>query len=1168
MFSFIYQYELKEWLKKPSFYIYLIFFFSIALISIIGSGGYFDGPIRNSGGIVRLINSPTEINYILQYFGKFFLFLLPAIIGTTIYKDYSSGIHHIQYSYPIDKAGYIFGKFFSTITIVLLILWSVMIGFVIGELILGTNNPKIGPMNLLGYFNSFVFFLFPNLLIYGALVFVVTCAFRNIYAGFILILLLFLFQIIGENLFESSPTLITLFDPFGQHAVGYETKLWTLSEKNINQIPIFGVVICNRLLWSVIGMVVFFFFYKRFSFSHNATFSFPTLFKQNKSVYNTSSTFSKNVNAIVPVKYDYSTKQQLKSMWSLSNFNFRFIVFNWMFLILVAFGIFAIIFAISKVTNMSQMTFQPMTRIVLQVPMFFFSAVICIITFIFSGMLVHRARMSATDQLVNTTPISNWVMLSSNIIALIKMQIVLLFVMMFCGITIQILNGYYHLEIGLYLYQLFVMNLPILVVWAITSVFVHTILPNQYLGMFILLCGWIGRDQLSNVGIETALLAYNAPPVLQYSDMNKFGALLNGYQLVMCYWLSFAGLLGILAYTFWRREDFFSIKERCLFAINRIKGVATIGLLGSAALFLFFGFTIYKGESQIINHKHFDTSIKNYRNKFKQYKHLPQPKIVAVNFDMDIFPTTNSFKAKGNYVIINKSNQPIDTLMIRTGFDETTNYTLSKNNSVISKDTLLQFYVHHLKQSLQPNDSLVLNFEIKNKPNSLFEQNSNVVENGTFIKHDVFPRLGYQWDSEVLHPSDSLSVFRNFYSKDADQISLDATISTSHDQTAIATGYLQKQWIDNNRNYFHYQTAQPIKFNFAINSGKYEVLNEKHNDIDLEIYYHKGHNKNNAKSLAGVKAGLKYNTKYFSPYRYKNVKIIEIPSTAESFSATLMSNTIPTSETQFVINSEDEGDKLNLSFYVQAHEITHNWFGNQMMPADAKGAKMLTESLTEYISLRIYEKELGKVKADNFLKIQRNRYLKGRTRESKKEEPLYLVNESQQYIAYGKGAMALNTLSHYVGEDQFNAIIKDFFMEFKDRSDRFPTSIDFVNHLENMIPAEYQYLIKDYFETITFYENKVDYLNTQEVGGQYKTSIAFSISKHQNETPTIKLPLNDFVELGFYNIAGDLIEVKTLNIRKELNEETFILQTPCYKVVLDPNLLMIEKDIEDNIFKL
>src|SRR6056297_3028423 len=125
--------------------------------------------------------------------------------------------------------------------------------------------------------------------------------------------------------------------------------------------------------------------------------------------------------------------------------------------------------------------------------------------------------------------------------------------------------------------------------------------------------------------------------------------------------------------------------------------------------------------------------------------------------------------------------------------------------------------------------------------------------------------------------------------------------------------------------------------------------------------------------LEGLKASLDYNSKLFGCYPYNQIRIIEFPHTEESFSATLKSNNIPASE---------------VLFYVVAHELTHEWFGNQVMPADAEGANMLTESITEYITLSIYTEHFGEAAAKRFLNAQYRRYNRGRKKENGKEPPL------------------------------------------------------------------------------------------------------------------------------------------------------------------------------------
>ncbi len=261
-----------------------------------------------------------------------------------------------------------------------------------------------------------------------------------------------------------------------------------------------------------------------------------------------------------------------------------------------------------------------------------------------------------------------------------------------------------------------------------------------------------------------------------------------------------------------------------------------------------------------------------------------------------------------------------------------------------------------------------------------------VSSNGSFLRTDILPRFGYFPDKEALLPTDSLASKVSFYSSDAHLIDLETTISTNAEQTAIAPGYLQKHWTENGRNYFQYKTDQKIKLAAAFNSGIYNLKKETYKGIELEVYHHPNHYQNIDRMMDGLKAAIDYNSQHFSPYQHREARIIEFPLTEGSY-ATTMANSIPTSEWRFVLNNASASDKIDLSFYVPAHELTHQWWGNQVIPANARGAKMLTESITEYITLQLYKGYYGQERADQFLEVQKQRYLHGRRRETPRRKP-------------------------------------------------------------------------------------------------------------------------------------------------------------------------------------
>lgn len=1164
MFTTVFIHEFKYWVKKPSTYLYFLAFFSIALLLFVGTAGLFDPHITGSK-TQKWVNSPHEINYVVQYFNKFFLFLLPAIIGATIYKDFKFNVHTVVYSFPIRKADYLLGKFLSSLLVTLLIGTSFSLGMLVGELAPGLDPSKMGSINILGYLQAYFVYTAPNLLVYGSIVFTVVALFRNIYAGFVIVILLLCLQTISENAF-SSGLMIALSDPFGQNTAKYLTHLWTLQEQNTLVIPVSEVVIYNRLIWLGLAGISFLVLFRKFNFEQDAAPSFFSKLKRNHKAQREILSSDNQKVALPLVNYSYSFKQQLSICWKQAVMHFKYIITSWMFLLISLLGILSIVFLLAKITNNGEITLLPVTQLMLAVPAFFFIGIILLVTFIYSGMLVHRERLSRMDQLMDTTAIPNWVFLTGKLLAIIKVQAVLLLLMMISGIVLQAYNGYYDFEIGLYLFHLFVPTFLALIIWACTSILIHTLLPNVYMGIFVLVIGWIGTGGLSQVGIRSKLLLFNPPPNLEYTDLNGYGNELIPYLYTELYWAVFGGMLLIAAYLLWNRGLSSSFKDRLSLVKTRLTKQVAITLIILIVSFTFLGFDIHQKQQLDADttDKAMNTSFAKFKKEYSRYEGTIQPKITSVKMEVALYPESNSFIATGEYVLINKSIKVIDTLLVKTGFDEISSFSFDRDSELVSEDPNMKFSVVKLAKPLAPGSSLKMNFEIKNQPNSFYGRNSSVLDNGTFIMADICPRLGYDFseDSEA-HPSDSIAIFNNVLGADADIIDFEATVSTSHDQTAIAAGYLVKKWETEGRNYFHYKMDQPIKFVFGFNSGRFDVKKVEENGVSLEVYHHATHGQNVDKMLDGLKASLAYNSKNFGPYQHREARIIEFPSSEGSY-ATTFANSIPISEIRFIADAREGAEKADLPFYVAAHELTHQWWGAQVIPADARGSRMLSESITEYITLNIYKDYYGKEKALNFLKLQRSRYLKGRTSEQEEEPPLFLVKPEQQYIAYGKGATVFNSLAQYIGTEELNRILREFLEEFQFKTSPYPTSLNLVALLKKEVPDSLSYLIEDMFATVTFYDNSVVKAESKEIeDDEFLITVSLDIQKKRTADDE-NLPLKDYVEVGMYDANGNEIYLQKHKIMESNTSLEVRLDVAPAEVVIDPNLLLIDMDLADN----
>ena len=1212
MFSTIFNFELKRLLKGASFYIFLALFFMLSLFVSAVNFGFFENvsAVRNSNAYA---NSPIAINNLVNALNTFIYFLLPIIVGTSVYRDFRYNMHTILFSYPFTKWDYIGGKFLSSLFAVTLITLSLVLGILTASVLPGINPDLLTDFSVLAFAQTYLVFVIPNLFFIGVIVFALVTFSRNIVVGFIGVIVIFLLQVMLSSFTENTENryVVALFEPFGSEALDYYTKYWTISEQNENLLPLKEVVIYNRLIWISVSLVILGLLYSFFSFTQTAI----TLGKSKKGDRAIKNNFGGITRIELPtVKYDYSGWQNFKTAWSLSRFDFRFIVKNWAFIIIAFVGLLFILLMSVTAGQIFGTKTYPVTWQMLYLPGSTFNFFINILTFLFAGILIHRGETSRMNHLIDVTPIPNWVLLSSKFIAIVKMQILLLLLILIAGVSIQAFNGFYNFEIGHYLIELYGIKIWNLIVWAFLAILVQTLFKNYLLGFFVLVVMMIGLTFLPQLGVEQDIFRYNSDPGYHYSDMNGYGHGLELYYLYKFYWILLGVVFFCLALLFWTRGIPMSAKEKFAIARQRLTPKLAIPLTIAFLGFLAIGATIYYEdniENQSYSQKEQEQQGVDWEKKYKKYKNYAQPRITDVNVNVAIFPKSRDLEVKGYYFLKNKTQKAIDTIFINYTDLENT-FKFSQEATLVSRDTLFNFNIYRLKTPLNPGDSIKFDFEIKNKPNTLISSHSPVLENGTFINNGLFPSIGYSEDGELqdddtrkkygLKPKDRMAkatdtiARKNTYiSRDADWINFETTVSTSDDQTAIAPGYLEKKWTENGRNYFHYKMDRPMLNFYAYQSARYEIRKDKWNDVNIEVYYQKGHEYNIDRMIKAVKKSLDYYTENFSPYQHKQARIIEFPRTGGGF-AQSFANTIPFSEAVgFIADVDDENeDAVDYPFSVTSHEMAHQWWAHQVIGANVQGATLMSESLSEYSSLKVLEKEYGKSQMRKFLKDALDKYLQGRTMESKSEQPL-MFNENQQYIHYNKGSLVLYALSDYIGEKNMNNALKKYVEKVAYQEAPYTNSIEFVSYLNEATPDSLKYMIDDMFRTITLYDNRVKDFSTKKLpNGKYEVTINAQVSKYRSDakgkrsykdaygkTLTFKgkgekygvdsYPLSDYVEVGIFSEEKGKAKnkekqlyLKKHKITKIDNKFVIIVDEKPTEVGIDPYNKLIDTNSEDN----
>lgn len=1202
----IFNFELKYWLKNPFTWFCLAFFFLLPwMIQGSMSAEY------SSTWQGKVLNSASGILKISNFFVMLIYFILPGFVGMSLFRDYHTRMHSVLYAYPLNKGKYLFAKFFSSFLMVFLCLVLLHLGLFLGSLMPWANPDLIQPFRLGQYLEPMLIIELPNVFLLSVCTFAVVALSRNVYAGFITVFVFYLFQKISGSLIDY-PDASGFLDPFGLGAMKKYVQYWTVEEYNNESLPVSGLVLYNRLFWLALAGLILRYLYQKFAFVQEVTdFSFG----KKKSEVPVKENFRNITRVIIPkVSFDYSWIQQFKNAWKLSNVDFQYIVKSKAFSILILVGFGAVAFMVANGGMRFGTQNYPLTRKMLDIPLMFFSILINVMTFLYAGLIINRSRDAGMMQLTDVCPIPNGTLLVSKFIALVKMQGILLTILMLVGVCYQTYMGYFNYEFGQYFFELYIINLLHFSLWAMLSIFTHTLLKNTFLAFFLLILFSLGMIGIIDVGPEIGLdiltqtvFRYNASvgngAGIPYSDLAGYGPLLKPYFFYKLYWMLGGSVLLCASYLLWRRGMPADVKERI--TLMKARFSSPYGGLGLALFvgFLCFGFTIFYQDNiarDFYTNQMRKPILLEAEKKYSHYQFLKMPKIESVEMEMNLFPNERTFDAKGKYSLTNKTDEVMDTLTINYLYGLNHSYDFNRPYRIHSHDEIADFAnfdVVVLEKGLQPGEQLEMTFEMHTDKQGWMYTSDWVKSDGTFINDEISPRIGYWLGyarrklnmSDVLknapHPLDSVALQNSFDSNDEGMISFEATVSTSAEQTAFAPGQLQREWKENGRNYFHYKTAAPISHSYLFTSGEYAVARDKWQDIDLEVYYYPSHGYNAERMLEGLRDGLIYCSENFTPYQFKQVRIIEFAQVGGA-SAHGYPSVIPFGEEAGFIAHIHEGEDAGVDFAYggAVHEVAHQWWGHQIKPM-GRGAKSVNESIPEYINVMMKKKHKGIKKARDYMNEEIHRYLKGRAYERGEESPLVLSHSGQNYIHYPKGLKVFYAMQEYIGEEKLNKAIGDYAKEVAFLKDDYTTSFDLLDKIRAVTPDSLQYLIKDWFETVTIYDNQMlDFETTELENGKYEVKMDFIVSKyrtigkgekvyeengnsltyeHKGKTYN-SLPMSDYIEIGIFGVDGKELYLQKHKITDIHNEMTIVVGEKPVEVGVDPHILMIDVVMEDN----
>jgi ABC-2 type transport system permease protein len=1181
-----FRFELGTQLRQPLLWVCALVFGALAFGATTTDAITVGGSI---GNVNR--NAPVVVAQLLGAFSLMSMFVVAIFIAGAVLRDSDVGISDMLFATPMKKRDYLAGRFGAGLVACLAIFAVISAGMMLGPLMPWVDTMRVGPFPGRAYLWSLAVIVVPNLLFIGALLMLLAATTRSIMLVYVGILAFFVLWIVAGQLTKDigNEWVAVLADPFGGRALARAIRYYSVAESNAGLPAIGGYILANRALWSAVALALF-----------GLTLH---LFKPQRAGTGKRLFGRARVAPAAPVLPAGASLPRIhprftratpwRQCWHILVFDAMAVVKSVPFLVMLLFGVLNMVGASSQMGRMFGTEVYPMTHLMVELLNNSFTFLLVIIVTFYAGELVFKERQANLADVTDAMPTPNWAPLLAKSLALVGVVLAFLCTGVVAAIAIQLYKRGAPVEPLVYFKGVLLAGVPFALM-GLFALVLQVVTNNKFAGYGLMIMLLVSHIVMAAMHLEHNLYTIAGLPQTPYSDMNGYGHFIAAWSWFALYWTLFIVAALIVAQAFWVRGLSTAWRARVREAGRRLRGPSGVGLGVCALAFAGVGGWVFYNTNTLAHYKAADVVMDEqalYEKTYRQYKDLPHPKITDIRAAVDIYPEARRVRIRGAYLLENKTAQPLDTLRLQLDPEVVTTFSGLPAHRIVLDDKKLGVRFIKLAQALPPGGRLPLDFVVDVRRQGFSNNGApdTVNLNGTFFtSFAFFPRIGYMQEQELTDRNerrkrglgepqrmakleDVAARDNTVFGKSGDWINFETVVSTSGSQIALAPGYLQKSWKENGRNYFQYKMDRKMMPFFAYLSADWQVRKGDWHGIPIEIYHDRKHTYNVDRMITATQKSLDYFTTAFSPYQYRQVRILEFPnyqSFAQSFA-----NTIPFSESIGFIADLRNKDDLDYVFYVTAHEMAHQWWGHQIAAASVQGSTMLIESLAQYSALMVMEKEYGPHHMRRFLRYELDKYLSARGTEAIEELPLMRV-ENQGYIHYHKGSLIFYRLRDEIGEEALNRALKRFLKDKAFQEAPFTTSAELLDYIRAEAPPAKQALITDMFGKIVFYDNRVlEAGEKKRPDGQWDVTMKLHLAKMTSDGKGKETPraYDEPVEIGVFARAQGAKEAdeRVLLLEKRVLAGdnpvvTVTVKEKPFEVGVDPYNKLIDRVSGDN----
>lgn len=1082
--STLLRFELSRW--YGSLWAWVALLATVAFGVLVGAGA------SVSLGPNLFKNSPYIVSIMVGFLSLFAIFFSTMAATFLIFKESDYQFHLIYHALPIRRSDFALSRLSGVFVCSLLGVGMLVLGFGIGQQ-LPADRSRYTDVQLAAYVVPLLTFGVVNAFVCSALLVSVTWWSRSkmmVYVAGVLLYTCYMVMLIfsgsplmakGMPQSEEAVLLSAVLDPFGLSAFFRQTAQWTVEQRNTVLILPSGLFLGNRLGMLLLSGVAAWVAARRFDPEQRS----GQRSARAQLLPDDQPSAKPTWRPVIP---SLGTSRHYHALLSLVRIDLRYLVSGIPF-VLICLG-FLFYTGMEMYGDLEQGIRMPQKFArsgLLASTIIDEFHTLCLLAIIFyTNDLCWRSRLNRFQLIEAATPVSEGVILLSKWLTISLLVVFLTALMVGLGLVFQWLYGFLTFDWFAYLGVFGFVSLRLVGATGV-MLLVHHVGRHRIAALVVsAIAMLLLATSIGNRLLDHPLLEVLMPFAGKYTDMNGYGPYLGYFLLRAIFALCLTGL--VLTGIFWKKSS-----------------------LTYALIVLFLSIITWAGVQLMAGYVPVDKARDTanaalYEKRFRVFQRLAQPTITNVRTTVDLFPREHRYQINGTYVVQNKTNQPIDSVLVNLpgGFEivEATWDTarLTSRHSVVK-----------LNQSLKPGDRAKLSFSLRYEWATVngHESVNAIIENGSFLRLSRFyPQIGYLSDTELAGKEERtryqlgeptsirpLEAPRNLTD---DFINLDMTISTDANQTAIGVGELVNHYQRGNRAYFRYRTTSPIPFRFGVSSAAYAIRNAQHHGVAIEVFYHPTHHHNVDHLIANARHTLDYCRTNFGDYPFRTIRFAEVSGFTRGFAATAYPATIFMAENKIFdanIHADRQQDVIN---ELAGHELSHLWWGNnQIAPDEREGEAMLTETLAMYTELMLARKMYGEKRVLEKVNLYLGMYLDERGYTD--EQPLDRVRSENVHLSYYKGLVAMYQLSKLLGEKQVNTILRSFLQHHAYPNPR-PTTNDLLREIYAHTDPALHPSIEDLFRRITVYDIGISgaCLNKQSKSGVALTFDLYARRYHED----------------------------------------------------------------------